>query len=86
MHTVELLTELQNAENSSVFSRKSDSNTDSVPAILNNLGTLTEKFAVESVFRIVVGDRFEQLKLLKRTLLKSFFWGFSENFWNKQFL
>lgn len=83
---VELLTELQNAENSSVFSRKSDSNTDSVPAILNNLGTLTEKFAVESVLRIVVGDRFEQLKLLKRALLKSFFWGFSENFWNKQFL
>lgn len=83
---VELLTELQNAENSSVFSRKSDSNTDAVPAILNNLGTLTEKFAEESVFRIVVGDRFEQLKLLKTTLLKSFFWGFSENFWNKQFL
>lgn len=83
---VELLTELQNAENSSVFSRKSDSNTDAVPAILNNLGTLTEKFAEESVFRIVVGDRFEQLKLLKRTLLKSFLWGFSENFWNKQFL
>ena len=35
---------------------------------------------MESVFSIVIGDRLEQLELLKRTLPKMFFWESSDIF------
>ena len=73
MHVIRFLTETQNAQISSVTLLKIDSIIEAIPAIMKALEHSKEIFAVDSVFKIVVGGRLESSNILKGILLKAFY-------------
>ena len=73
MYALDFLTEQQNAE-ISVASLKSDFTTDALSAIWKHSEQTKETLAVESLFGIVIGGWFAQLKFLKRNSIKDVFW------------